>query len=48
MNQNLYVRDSLVNGPELDLTVWQGDGYHQIKASPPNHLFGVDFETCRR
>lgn len=29
--------------PELDLIIWQGDGYHQIKASPPNHRFGVDF-----
>jgi tetratricopeptide (TPR) repeat protein len=28
--------------PELDLIVWQGDGYREIKASPPNHLFGVD------
>jgi tetratricopeptide (TPR) repeat protein len=29
--------------PEMDLIVWQGDAYHEIKASPPNHRFGVDF-----
>lgn len=28
--------------PELDLIVWQGDAYHEITASPPDHLFGVD------
>ena len=27
---------------EMDLIVWQGDAYREIKASPPNHLFGVD------
>lgn len=36
-----YERDNSSN-PELDLIVWQRDGYHQIKASPPNHRFGVD------
>lgn len=31
-------------GPsEMDLIVWQGDAYHEIKANPPNHRFGVDF-----
>jgi tetratricopeptide (TPR) repeat protein len=40
--QYLYVRDSL-DSPELDLIVWQGTGYHEIKASPPKHLFGADF-----
>jgi hypothetical protein len=40
--QYLYVRDSLTN-PELDLIVWQGAGYHEIKSSPPKHLFGADF-----
>lgn len=32
------------SAPELDLIVWQpGDQhYHEIKTSPPNHLFGVD------
>lgn len=29
--------------PEMDLIVWQGTGYHEIKASPPGHRFGVDF-----
>ena len=29
--------------PEMDLIVWQGNGYHEIKASPPNHRFGGDF-----
>jgi len=32
----------LLTTPELDLIVWQGDGYHEIKASPPGHRFGVD------
>ena len=41
-DQYMYVRESLP-GPELDLIVWQGSAYHEIKASPPNHLFGVDF-----
>jgi tetratricopeptide (TPR) repeat protein len=37
-----YERD-LTEGPLLDLIVWQGNSYHEIKASPPDHLFGVDF-----
>ena len=37
----------LLAGPEMDLIVWQGGGYHEIKASPPNHLFGVDFGDYR-
>ena len=28
---------------ELDLILWQRDHYSEIKASPPNHRFGVDF-----
>lgn len=40
--QYLYVRDSLT-GPELDLIVWQGGGYHEFRTSPPNHRFGVNF-----
>jgi len=28
--------------PQLDLIVWQGNAYHEITASPPDHLFGVD------
>ena len=40
--QYMYVRDSLA-GPEMDLIVWQGSAYHEMKASPPSHKFGVDF-----
>ena len=29
--------------PEINLIVWQGNGYHEIKASPPNRRFGGDF-----
>jgi S1-C subfamily serine protease len=36
------IRESL-DTPDLDLIVWQGNAYHEIKASPPNHRFGVDF-----
>lgn len=36
-----YLRDNNTN-PELVLVVWQGNGYHEIKASPPEHRFGVD------
>lgn len=45
-NQYMFVR-GLLTGPELDLIVWQGGGYHEIKASPPNHKFGVDFGDYR-
>ena len=38
--QYTYIRD-LQPSPELALIVWQGNSYHEIKASPPNHLFGV-------
>ena len=44
--QYTYVRDSL-SGPGLDLIVWQGSGYHEFRASPPNHQFGVDFGDYR-
>ncbi len=40
--QYTYVRD-LQDGPELNLIVWQGRAFHEIKASPPSHRFGVDF-----
>jgi tetratricopeptide (TPR) repeat protein len=40
--QYCYVLESL-DTPELDLIVWQGTAYHEIKSSPPNHRFGVDF-----
>jgi tetratricopeptide (TPR) repeat protein len=38
--QYTYIRDSKQT-PEMVLIVWQGDCYHEIRASPPNHLFGV-------
>jgi tetratricopeptide (TPR) repeat protein len=38
-----YLRDSQ-SYPDMDLIVWQGDGYHEIKASPPNHRFGVNVD----
>ena len=45
-DQYVYVRDSeLVS--VLDLIVWQGTEYHEIKANPPNHLFGADFGDYR-
>ena len=28
---------------EMNLIVWQGNRYNEIKASPPNHRFGGDF-----
>ena len=42
-----YLRDNNTN-PELVLIVWQGDGYHEVKASPPEHRFGVDIGTYRK
>jgi hypothetical protein len=42
----VFVRDALTE-PELDLIVWQGSAYHEIKASPPNHKFGVDFRDYK-
>ncbi len=42
MLQYGYGRESSAN-PEMDLVVWQGQEYHEIKASPPNHRFGVSF-----
>ncbi len=39
----------LYSTPELDLIVWQqrDHAYHEVKSSPPNHLFGVDIDTYR-
>jgi len=42
--QYTYGRD-IRSDPELDLIVWQGNDYHEIKASPPQHKFGADFRT---
>jgi len=41
ITQYNFMRISSSNS-ELDLIFWQGHGYHEIKANPPNHLFGVD------
>ena len=40
--QYSYIRE-LQPCPELDLIVWQGGTYHELKASPPNGRFGVSF-----
>ncbi len=40
--QYTYARE-LKDTPEMDLIVWHGGAYHEFKASPPNHLFGLDF-----
>jgi hypothetical protein len=45
-NQYVYVRESEAM-PGLDLIVWQGTEYHEIKANPPNHVFGADFGDYR-
>jgi hypothetical protein len=44
--QYIYGRD-LKNTPELDLIVWQGDAYRELKPGPPEHRFGVDFGDYR-
>jgi hypothetical protein len=40
--QYRFERDSAAIS-EMDLIVWQGNGYREITANPPHHLFGVDF-----
>lgn len=45
-NQYGYVR-SVLTGPEMHLIVWQGNVYREVKASPPDHKFGVDFGDYR-
>jgi hypothetical protein len=35
-----FVRDSMATG-ELDLLVWHGQQFIEVKASPPNRRFGV-------
>jgi len=40
--QYSYARE-LTGRPELILIVWQDGSYYEFKASPPNHLFGLDF-----
>jgi len=43
-SQYLFVRKALT-GPEMDLIVWQENAFKEIKASPPDHRFGVKMET---
>ncbi len=40
--QYSYERE-MNTAPEMDLIVWQGNGFREIKASPPDRRFGVDF-----
>lgn len=40
--QYTYGRE-LKDTPELDLIVWHDGTYHECKASPPDHHFGLDF-----
>jgi tetratricopeptide (TPR) repeat protein len=49
LEQYEYGRD-LYPTPELDLILWQprNQVYREIKSSPPNHMFGVDFATYQR
>ncbi len=35
---------TLKDTPELDIIVWQGDAYHELKPSVPGHLFGVNID----
>ncbi len=46
LKQYVYARD-LKNTPELDLVVWQGNGYREFLPSPPQHRFGLDFVDYR-
>ncbi len=45
-NQYTYVR-SLLTAPQMTLIVWQGSAYHEIKADPVTHRFGVDIGDYR-
>ena len=40
--QYSYARETSPN-PELDLIVWKRNHFVEIKTSPPNHRFGVEF-----
>ena len=37
-----FARDTS-NNPEMTLIAWHGGRYVEVKASPPNHRFGLDF-----
>jgi tetratricopeptide (TPR) repeat protein len=41
-----YMRDSQTS-QVLDLIVWQSNAYHEIKADPPNHRFGVNLSDYK-
>jgi hypothetical protein len=45
--QYMFVRGASP-GPELQLIVWNGSGYLEVKASPPNRKFGVKLDNYRR
>jgi hypothetical protein len=40
--QYAYCRE-LKDTPEMAFIVWHGGAYHEFTASPPGHLFGLDF-----
>jgi hypothetical protein len=42
LEQYSHLRE-LATEPQLDLIVWAGGQYVEVKASPPNHRFGVNF-----
>ncbi len=44
IRQYTYGRE-LKQTPELDLIVWEGDAYRELKPSPPHHRFGVEFDN---
>jgi len=46
-SQYSYLRDTQKES-ELDLIVWQGNAYHEIKASPPDRRFGVDLDDYQQ
>lgn len=46
LDQYFYLRLKLTNAV-MRLTVWKGDRYTDIEATPPDHRFGVPFDTYR-
>ncbi len=38
----------MLKGTEMALIVWSQGHYREVRASPPNHLFGVDMPTYQR
>lgn len=47
LTQYDYLRDISGSPMAMEFIVWQGDSYREIKASPPNHRFGVTMENYR-